>query len=306
MLADLATRRRSRGDRLVDAGGRRARGWPLDLAARCGRVRHDDRVARRRERAIAELGCAEPAAAAAIRMPSAPGLERVRRLLRPLDDRQRRPGLPTDVRIGVARWATPWQSCCCAAPDLGRAYWGWTTQEWTEADRLRPGRLPGPCARAGRTMRCGPIWSAHAYLLGRVHRVPPPRQLQRLPWPGGFSDTTASTGPDRRLRAVLAGWGYRWAATMTNCCRWWPRRCSCSTAARTWRSCPPPLFDRIRDEQRLIGSRLNALHALQRAVADLGFCDPPTLRTGRHSMRASWRQHRPGSSGPTGGTPPRR
>lgn len=47
------------------------------------------------------------------------------------------------------------------------------------------------------------------------------------------------------------------------------------------------LFDRVRHDRLLEGSRLNTLHAMQRAVAELGFCDPPRPGTGRHSARAS-------------------
>ncbi|MFE1775511.1 tyrosine-type recombinase/integrase [Streptomyces sp. NPDC059008] len=47
------------------------------------------------------------------------------------------------------------------------------------------------------------------------------------------------------------------------------------------------LFDRVRREKILDGSRLYTLHATQRAVAELGFCDPPQPTTGRHSARAT-------------------
>lgn len=47
------------------------------------------------------------------------------------------------------------------------------------------------------------------------------------------------------------------------------------------------LFDRVRRDRLLEGSQLNTLHALQRAVAALGFCDPPLQCTGRHSARAT-------------------
>ncbi|MEU5547579.1 tyrosine-type recombinase/integrase [Streptomyces sioyaensis] len=47
------------------------------------------------------------------------------------------------------------------------------------------------------------------------------------------------------------------------------------------------LFERIRDERLLPAARGNTLHATQRAVAELGFCDPPQRMTGRHSARAS-------------------
>ncbi|MFE3270756.1 hypothetical protein [Streptomyces sp. NPDC059215] len=47
------------------------------------------------------------------------------------------------------------------------------------------------------------------------------------------------------------------------------------------------LFDRVRLDGLLEGSRLNTLHAMQRAVAELGFCDLPCPGTGRRSARAS-------------------
>ena len=47
------------------------------------------------------------------------------------------------------------------------------------------------------------------------------------------------------------------------------------------------LFERARRERLLPAARGNTLHAMQRAVAELGFCDPPQRLTGRHSARAS-------------------
>lgn len=47
------------------------------------------------------------------------------------------------------------------------------------------------------------------------------------------------------------------------------------------------LFNRVRDEQLLNGAQLNCLFAPQRAVAGLGFCDPPRQFTGGHSTWAA-------------------
>jgi hypothetical protein len=47
------------------------------------------------------------------------------------------------------------------------------------------------------------------------------------------------------------------------------------------------LFERARRERLLPAARGNTLHAMQRAVAELGVCDPPQRLTGRHSARAS-------------------
>ena len=47
------------------------------------------------------------------------------------------------------------------------------------------------------------------------------------------------------------------------------------------------LFERARRERLLPAARGNTLHAMQRAVAELGFCDPPQRLTGHHSTRVS-------------------
>jgi hypothetical protein len=92
--------------------------------------------------------------------------------------------------------------------DLGRAYWGWTIQEWTEVigpDQVAfRDRAPGWADDAVR-----PYLVPHAYLLAGF------TEFHRL---GSFSRLTLAWrvfGHDRvqdqlsRLRAVLAGWGYR-------------------------------------------------------------------------------------------------
>jgi hypothetical protein len=79
-----------------------------------------------------------------------------------------------------------------------------------------------------------------------------------------------------RIRSVLAGWGYRLGLDddqlLLNRS---PHLEDLSTG----------LFERR--EHLLPAARGNTLHAMQRAVAELGFCDPPQRLTGRHSVRAS-------------------
>jgi hypothetical protein len=74
---------------------------------------------------------------------------------------------------------------------------------------------------------------------------------------------------------------------MIRCCRWWPVSCFSSTAARIWKTLSTDLLNRFRTERLIEGARLNTLYALQRAVAELGFCDPPHHRIGAHSPRAT-------------------
>ena len=47
------------------------------------------------------------------------------------------------------------------------------------------------------------------------------------------------------------------------------------------------LFDRVRGQRLLGGARLNTVHAVQRAVAELGFCAAPVARTGGHTARST-------------------
>ena len=254
--------------------------WPLDAGE------FDTTIALRgnERRAIAELGSVN------LRRlqrqdASAPGWSAVRRLLRPLDAvNAALDSPPTSHRRRAMGDAVAVILLRCA--DLGRAYWGWTIQEWTEVigpDQVAfRDRAPGWADDAVR-----PYLVPHAYLLAGF------TEFHRL---GSFSRLTLAWrvfGHDRvqdqisRLRAVLAGWGYRLGSDDDQLLPMVAAQVFLLARSPHLEELSTPLFDRIRDEQRLIGSRLNALHAMQRAVADLGFCDPPTLQTGRHSMRAS-------------------
>ena len=254
--------------------------WPLDAGE------FDTTIALRgnERRAIAELGSVN------LRRLQrqdalAPGWSAVRRLLRPLDAvNAALDSPPTSHRRRAMGDAVAVILLRCA--DLGRAYWGWTIQEWTEVigpDQVAfRDRAPGWADDAVR-----PYLVPHAYLLAGF------TEFHRL---GSFSRLTLAWrvfGHDRvqdqisRLRAVLAGWGYRLGSDDDQLLPMVAAQVFLLARSPHLEELSTPLFDRIRDEQRLIGSRLNALHAMQRAVADLGFCDPPTLQTGRHSMRAS-------------------
>ncbi|MEQ4719640.1 tyrosine-type recombinase/integrase [Nonomuraea sp. B19D2] len=90
-----------------------------------------------------------------------------------------------------------------------------------------------------------------------------------------------------QVRAVLAEWGYRLGRDddpllpMVACRLFLLNRSPHIDELTT------ELFDRVRGERLLPGAQMNTLHALQRAVSALGFCDPPRQGTGRHSARAT-------------------
>jgi hypothetical protein len=227
----------------------------------------------------------------------------IRRLLKPLDDvTAALDAPPTTHRLRATADAVAVVLLRCA--DLGRSYWGWTPKEWADVlGRDQAAFRDGAPAWADDAVR--PYLAAHAYLLGGFD------EFHRL---GSFSRLTLAwrifghgrvDGEIRRIRAVLAGWGYRLGSDgdqllPTVACQMFllnrsPRLDDLTTA----------MFDRIRDERLLTGTKLNTLHAMQRAVAHLGFCDPPGPGISR---RGAGRRATPGSgpSGWTAGTPPPR
>jgi integrase len=217
--------------------------------------------------------------------PSAPGWRVIRRLLGPLEA----------VNAGLDSPPTPHRRramldvvavLLVRSVELNRTFWGWTTPEWVhvlgrdhaEFRRAAP-------AWAGDEVR--PYLAAHAYLLGSFG------EFHRL---GSFQRLTLSWrifGRDRvnseitRVRAVLGEWGYQLGRDddqllpMVACQLFLFNRSPHLDDLST------DLFDRFRGDRLLKGARLNTLYALQRAVAALGFCDPPEHRIGGHAIRAS-------------------
>jgi hypothetical protein len=176
--------------------------WPIDVR------QLDTAIALHgnEKRAITELGAVNLRRLAR-HDPLAPEWDVVGRLLRPLDavnaaldspvTSHRRRAMADAVAVILLR-----------CRDLGRSYWGWTAQEWSEvlgADQVAfRHRAPAWADEAVR-----PYLAPHAYLLGGF------TEFHRL---GSFSRLTLAWrvfGRDRvqdeigRLRAVLAGWGYR-------------------------------------------------------------------------------------------------
>lgn len=209
----------------------------------------------------------------------------IRRLLRPLEvvnagldsprTRHRRRAMLDVTAVLLTR---------CA--EAGRTFWGWTTQEWiyllgrdqVEFHQHAP-------SWAGDEVR--PYLAAHAYLVGSFtdfHRL---GSFQRLTLARRIFGCDRVRDEIARIRAVLAEWGYHLGSDedkllpMVACQLFLLNRSPHVDELTT------DLFDRVRCDRLLHGVQLNTLHAVQRAVAHLGFCDAPTLGTGRHSTRAS-------------------
>ncbi|WP_439681168.1 tyrosine-type recombinase/integrase [Embleya sp. MST-111070] len=170
--------------------------------------------------------------------------------------------------------------------ETGRTFWGWTPQEWvhllgrnqTEFHQHGPGWVNDEVR---------PYLAAHAYLLGSFN------EFHRL---GSFQRLTLSWrifGRDRvnseiaRIRAVLVSWGYQLGRDDDTLLPMVVCQLLLLNRSPHLEDLDTTLFDRVRREKMLAGSQLYTLHATQRAVAELGFCDPPQPITGRRSARAT-------------------
>jgi hypothetical protein len=168
--------------------------------------------------------------------------------------------------------------------DIGRSYWGWTSGEWAQLlgqdQAAFRAAVPDWADEATR-----PYLAAHAYLLGDFNEFHRLGSLSRLTLAWRVFGRERVDGEIRRTRGVLAEWGYRLGSDgdkllpMVACQVFLLNRSPHLDDLTT------AMFDRIRNEQLLTGPRLNTLHAMQRAVAALGVCDPPSIR--RHMARAA-------------------
>jgi integrase len=217
--------------------------------------------------------------------PSAPGWRVIGRLLRPLEavnagldsppTPHRRRAMLDVVAVLLVR---------CA--EVGRTFWGWTVQEWVQLlGRDQAEFRRNAPAWAGDEVR--PYLVAHAYLLGsftEFHRL---GSFQRLTLSWRIFGRDRVDGELARVRAVLAEWGYRLGRDDDPLLPMVLSQLFLLNRSPHLADLSTELFDRVRRDRLLEGSRLNTLHALQRAVSALGLCDLPRHGTGRHSARAT-------------------
>ena len=253
--------------------------WPIDPA------RYDTTpVLRAAEKdAIVELGT-DNLRRLARHDPAARGWQQIRRLLRPLDDADAALEAPlTSHRRRAMLDATAVVLLRCA--ETGRSYWSWTDEEWAGLlGQDQHGFLKAAPGWADDAVR--PHLAAHAFLLGGFTAFYRLGSFSRLTLAWRVVGRARVDGEINRIRSVLAGWGYRLGhdddqlLPMVACQMFLLNRSPHLEALST------ELFERVRRERLLPAARGNTLHAMQRAVAELGFCDPPQRVTGRHSARA--------------------
>ena len=216
---------------------------------------------------------------------SASGWRVIRRLVRPIDT----------VNAGLDSPPTPHRRramldvvavLLVRSAELGRTFWGWTAQEWVDllGREQSEFRRHAP-AWAGDEVR--PYLAAHAYLLGSFSEFHAMGGFHRLRLSWRIFGQDRVTGEITRVRTVLAQWGYQLGREDDHLLPMVVCQLFLFNRSPHLEDLSTELFDRFRGDRLLKGARLNTLYATQRAVAALGFCDPPQLRTGDHSTKAT-------------------
>ncbi|MGX4712316.1 hypothetical protein LZP97_15815 [Rhodococcus sp. DMF-1] len=207
----------------------------------------------------------------------------IRRLLRPLET----------VNAGLHSPATAHRRRAMAdagavllmrCAETKRTFWGWTTQEWVDllGRDLAEFRRNAP-AWAGDEAR--PYLAAHAYLLGSFTEFDRLGSFQRLTLSWRIFGRDRVSGEITRVRKVLAQWGYRLGRDDDTLLPMVLSQLFLLDGSPHLEDLGTDLFDRVRRDGLLGGARLNTVHAVQRAVSSLEFCDPPPATTSRGTAR---------------------
>ncbi|MEU0030823.1 hypothetical protein [Streptomyces sp. NPDC006335] len=207
----------------------------------------------------------------------APQWTAIGRLLRPLHDVNASFNTPPTMHLRRAmNDATAVLLLRCA--DSGRTYWDWTEQDWLNLlgrnHKAFQKQVPVWAEGAVRPFLCG-----HAYHLGGYAGFNQLGHFDRPALACRIFGRRLVEEEIKHVRTVLTGWGYRYGqehdkGTPSVMSQLFLLNRSPHTSDLT-----TPLFDRVRQENLLTGEGMKVLYAVQRAVAALGFCDPPTLRS---------------------------
>ena len=132
-----------------------------------------------------------------------------------------------------------------------------------------------------------PYLAAHAFFLGGFTGFCQLGSFSRLTLAWRVYGRDRMNGEIGRIRLALAWWGYRLGCGDNTLLPMVACQVFLLNRSPHLEELGTAVFDRIRSEQLLPGVRLNTLHAMQRAVAYLGFCDQPVARANRRPDRAS-------------------
>ncbi|HZP54565.1 tyrosine-type recombinase/integrase, partial [Actinocrinis sp.] len=161
----------------------------------------------------------------------------------------------------------------------------WDRHEWIELlgrTQVEFTRVAPP--RAGDEVR--PYLAAHAFVLGGLRDFHELGRFQRLTLARQIFGADLVNAEISRARAVLATWGYRLGEPDDQMLPIVLSLVLLHNGSPHLEDLTTTVFDEVREARMLTGARANSLHALQRAVAELGFCQAPARRTGAHVAKA--------------------
>jgi len=170
------------------------------------------------------------------------------------------------------------QSCA----DRGSSYWAWTADDW--ADVCGPNAttfLAAQLTPIDTTVR--PFVIAIGYLLGGFDNFEVLGTFNRLHLARLVFGDDAVLDSLRQAGAILDGWGYRTVATASTHMRGVFSQAMLLNRSPLLSDLDDQAFARLRAHPSTNAHQGEMLFALQRAVASLGYCDPP-VRTGREHM----------------------
>ena len=120
-----------------------------------------------------------------------------------------------------------------------------------------------------------PYLAAHAFLLGGFTAFCRLGSFSRLTLARRVFGRARVDGEIGRIRSVLAGWGYRLGRDDDQLLPMAASQMFLLNRSPHLEALSTGLFEQVRRERLLPAAQGNTLHAMQRAVAELGFCGPP-------------------------------
>ncbi len=205
----------------------------------------------------------------------APQWHTVKRLLRPLDDARVALWCP-DSRYYQRAITDAIGLVLLRCAEDNSAFWGWSDEDWAgligtsaaEFERPWPGWIDG-------TIR--PYITSYAYLLSGFTAFHQLGNVDKLPVAWRVFGRDAVDHAIKRIGEVLGTWGYRSGRPHDDrlptviCLALLLNRSPLLEGLTT------DAFERLRQHPALARWHIGTLHGIQRAVATLGFCEPPSM-----------------------------
>jgi integrase len=205
----------------------------------------------------------------------APEWRTVERLLRPLDDARAALWCP-DSRYYRRAITDAIGLVLLRCGEDNTAFWGWSDADWsrligtsaTEFERPWPGWIDG-------TIR--PYVTAYAYLLTGFTAFDRIGNFDKRPVAWRVFGRETVDGCIDRISDVLGTWGYRTRGAHDDRLR--PAICMALLLNRSplLEDLTTEAFERLRTHPQMSDWHVGALFGIQRAVATLGHCEPPSM-----------------------------